>query len=87
MQDLSKNKLEQIAKTRRIKNYKNMAKENLLIAPLKSEQSITELRKSKDNNAKIDKTRKICNEQRNDFKEKTKNKKIKKLGQHFIIEK
>ena len=47
MQNLSQNELEQIAKMRRIKNYKNMSKEELLIALLKSEQSIAELRKSK----------------------------------------
>ena len=43
MQDLSQNELEQIAKTRRIKNYKSMSKEDLLIALLKSKQSIAKL--------------------------------------------
>ena len=35
--NLSRNELEQIEKMRRIKNYKNMSKEGLLIALLKSE--------------------------------------------------
>ena len=43
MNNLSLNKLKQIAKTRRIKNYKDMSKEDLLIALLKSNQSHTEL--------------------------------------------
>ena len=44
---------------RRIKNYKNMSKEELLIALLKSEQSLAELYKSKSNNAEIEETKKI----------------------------
>ena len=51
MQNLSQNELEQIAKMRRIKNYKNMSREELLMALLKSKQSHAELRSSKDNNA------------------------------------
>ena len=39
MQNLSQNELEQIAKMRHIKNYKNMSREELLIATLKSKQS------------------------------------------------
>ena len=39
--NLSQNELEQIAKMKRIKNYKNMSKEELLIALLKSEQSLS----------------------------------------------
>ena len=39
MQNQSRDELEQIAKMRRIKNYKNMSKEELLIALLKPEQS------------------------------------------------
>ena len=35
MQNLSKNKLKQIVKNRRIRNHKNMSKEDLLIALLK----------------------------------------------------
>ena len=37
MKSLSENELEQIAEMRRIKNYKNMSREELLIALLKSE--------------------------------------------------
>ena len=48
MQNLSINQLEQIAKMRHIKNYKNMLRENLFIAILKSKQSHAELRRSKE---------------------------------------
>ena len=65
MLNLSQNELEQITKMRRIKNYKNMSKEELLIALLKSEQSLAELYKSKSNNAEIEETKKIFNELRN----------------------
>ena len=53
---LTQNELEKIAEMRHIKNYKNMSKEGLLIAPLKSEQSFTELHKSKSNNSKREET-------------------------------
>ena len=62
MQNYSQNELEQIAKMRRIKNYKNMSKEELLIAFLKSEQSHAELYKSRSNNAEIEMTKKIFND-------------------------
>ena len=65
MQNLSQNELEQIAEMRRIKNYKNMSREELLISLLKSDQSIAELRRSKDNNAEIEETKKSFNELRN----------------------
>ena len=70
MQNLSQNELEQIAKMRRIKNYKNMSREELLIALLKSKQSHAELRRSKDNNAEIEETKKSFNELRNRFSKK-----------------
>ena len=57
MNNFSENKLNQIAKTRRVKNYKDMSKEDLLIALLKSNQTHTELRKSKDNNTEIGETK------------------------------
>ena len=47
MKNLLQNELGQIAEMRRIKNYKNMSIEELLIALLKSEQSHAELYKSK----------------------------------------
>ena len=52
---------------RRIKNYKNMSKEELLIALLKSEQSLADLSKSKSNNTKIEETKKTFNELINKF--------------------
>ena len=67
MRNLSQNEVEQIAKMRRIKNYKNMSKEELLIALLKSEQSHAELYKSKSSNVEIEETKKIFNELRNNF--------------------
>ena len=82
MQDLLQNELEQIAKTRCIKNYKSMLREDLLIALLKSKQSIAEFCKSKDNNAEIEETKKIFNELRNDFSKKE----IKKLRKIFVLE-
>ena len=43
MQNQSWNELEKIAKMRRIKNYEGMSKKGLLIALLKSEQSLGKL--------------------------------------------
>ena len=77
MRNLSQNELEQIAKMRRIKNYKNMSREELLIALLKSKQSHAELYKSKSNNVEIEETKKIFNELRNKFS-KSKIKEIRK---------
>ena len=73
MSNLSQNELEKITKMRHIKSHKNMSREELLISLLKSKQSIAELRKSKDNNAEIEETKKFFNELRNRFlKEKIK---------------
>ena len=83
MSNLSQNELEQIAKMRRIKSCKNMSREELLIALLKSKQSHAELRRSKDNNAEIEETKKIFNELRNRFSKE----KIKKLEENFVLEK
>ena len=77
MKSLPKNELEQIAEMRRIKNYRNMSKEELLIALLKSEQSHAELYKSKSNNAEIEETKKFFNELRNKLS-KSKIKEIRK---------
>ena len=46
----SRDELEQIAKTRRIKNYEEMTKEELIISFLKSKQSIAELFNNNNNN-------------------------------------
>ena len=70
MNNLSLNELKQIAKTRSIKNYIDMSKEELLIALLKSNKSHTELRKSEDDNTEIEETKKILNELRNNFSRK-----------------
>ena len=43
MHDQSRDELERIAKIRRIKNYEEMSKEELIISLLKSKQSIAEL--------------------------------------------
>ena len=43
MRNKSRDELEQIAKIRRIKNYEEMTKEELIISLLKSKQSIAEL--------------------------------------------
>ena len=43
MLDLSRDKLEQIAEIRRIKNYEDMKKEDLIIYLLKSKESTAEL--------------------------------------------
>ena len=58
MWNLSKIELEQITKKKSIKKYKNMSKEELLIALLKTEQSIAELRKSKSNSIGIEEIKK-----------------------------
>ena len=58
---------------RHIKNYKNMSMEELLIALLKSEQSIAELCRSKSNSIEIEEIKKKFNTLRNNFsKEKIK---------------
>ena len=44
-----------------------MLRENLLIAPLRSKQSHTELRRSKDSNREIEETKEIFNELRNNL--------------------
>ena len=53
MNNLSLNALGQMAIARHIKNYKDMSKEDLLIALLKSNQSYTELLKTDDSNTEI----------------------------------
>ena len=80
MNNFSENKLKQIAKTRHIKNYRDMSKEDLLIALFKSNHSHTELRKSENNNnTEIEETKKIFNELRNNFSKEE----IKKIRRKF----
>ena len=50
MRGLSRDELEQIAKIRRIKNYEDMEKEDLIISLLKSKESIAELFNDNNNN-------------------------------------
>ena len=59
IKNLPQNELEKIAKMRHIKNHKNMSKEGLLIALLKSKQSPDELYKSKSNNVQIEEIKKF----------------------------
>ena len=61
MINLLQNELEQIAKMKCIKNYKNLSKEELLIALLKSERSQAEHYKSKSYNAEIEETNILTN--------------------------
>ena len=67
MNNLSLNALEQMAIARHTKNYKDMSKEDLLIALLKSNQSYTELLKINDSNTEIGETKKVFNNLRNNF--------------------
>ena len=86
MNNLSLNALEQMAIARHIKNYKDMSREDLLIALLKSNPSHTELLKIDDSNTEIGETKKLFNNLRNNFlREEIKKQKnfIKKNG--FII--
>ena len=62
MPNLSLNKLTQIAKTRRMKNYKNMSKERLLSIVDESEHNSIE--RSNFNNARIKKIREDFNKLR-----------------------
>ena len=60
-----------------------MLREDLLIALLKPEQSIAELRKSKYNNTEIEVTKRTFNELKNNFSKE----KIKKIKRNFVLEK
>ena len=86
MNNFSENKLKQIAMTRHIKNCKDMSKEDLLIALLKSNQSHIELRKSEDNNTEIKETKKIFNVLRNNFSKEEIKKIRKKFSDREIID-
>ena len=67
MNNLSLNALEQMAIARHIKNYKDMSREDLLIALLKPNPSHTELLKIDDSNTEIGETKKLFNNLRNNF--------------------
>ena len=67
MNNLLLNALEQMAMARHIKNYKDMSKEDLLIALLKSSKSHTERLKADVSNTEIGETKKLFNKLRNNF--------------------
>ena len=79
MSNLLQNELEKIAKMRHIKNYKNMSREEFLIALLKSKQNHEELLRTKDNNSEIEQTKKIFNGLINRFSKE----KIKRIRRKF----
>ena len=64
MRDLSRDELEQIAKIRKIKNYEDMKKGDLIMSLLKSKESIDELFND-NNNIEINDIRSILNRLRN----------------------
>ena len=61
MHNQSRDELERIAKIRRIKNYEEMSKEELIISLLKSKQSIAELFNNNLDDYKISDLRRILN--------------------------
>ena len=61
MRGLSRDELEQIAKIRKIKNYEDMKKEDLIISFLKSKESIAELFNDNHHNNEISDIRRIIN--------------------------
>ena len=67
MNNLLINALEQMAIARHIKNYKDMSREDLLIALLKSNPSHRELLKIDDGNTEIGEIKKLFNNLRNNF--------------------
>ena len=67
MNNSSPNALEQMAIATHVKNYKDMSREELLIALLKSNHSHTELLKINDSNTEIGETKKLFNNLRNNF--------------------
>ena len=78
MRDQSRDELERIAKIRRIKNYEEMSKEELIISLLKSKQSIAELFNDLDGD-KISVIRRILNRLRDILPKKYRKEILKKL--------
>ena len=77
MRDQSRDELERIAKIRRIKNYEEMSKEELIISLLKSKQSIAKLFNNNLDYDKISDIKRILNRLR-DILPKKYRKEIKK---------
>ena len=75
MCDPSRDDLEQIAKIRKIKNYEDMKKEDLIISLLKSKESIAELFNDNNNN-EISDIRRILNRLRDILPKKDRKDKI-----------
>ena len=69
MRSLSRDELEQNTKIRRIKNYEDTKKEDLIISLLKSEESIDDLFNDNNNN-EINDIRRILSRLRNIFSKK-----------------
>ena len=68
MNNLSQNALEQMAIARNIKNYKDISKEDLLVALIRSNESHTKLLNSEDNsNTKIGETKTLFSKLRSNF--------------------
>ena len=82
MNNLSLNELKQLTKIRHIENYKDISKEDLLIAFLKSNQSHTEIKKI-NGNTEIRKAKKIFNELRNNLFKKE----MKRVRKKFMLKK
>ena len=61
MHDLSRDELKRIVKTRKIKSYKKMSNEELIIALLKWKRSIGELFNNNLNNDKTSDSKKMLN--------------------------
>ena len=79
MRDQSRDELERIAKIRRIKNYEEMSKEELIISLLKSKQSIAELFNNNLDDEKISDIRRILNRLRDILPKKYRKEILKKL--------
>ena len=61
MQNQSRDELDQIPKTRRIKNYEEMSKQWLIISLLKPKQGLAELFNNDPDNEKISEIKKVLN--------------------------
>ena len=83
MNNLSLNALEQMAVARHIKNYKDVSKEDLLIALLKSNPRHIELLNADVSDTEIGETKKLFNKLRNHFSREEIKNFIKKNG--FVI--
>ena len=79
MRDLSRDELERIVKLRRIKNYEEMSKEELIISLLTSKQSKAELFNNNLDDDKISDIRRIFNRLRDILPKKYRKEITKKL--------